>query len=384
MKPFAILVVAILTAVVAGWHPAQGVPGSELAVRAPSIAGHLQVAQVQTPGGSANQAFFNQGWTLNPKQSRVFMQSVKKNSLFETHNFTEVEGNIRKDGRASVIINLASLDTGIDIRNVRMRFLLFETFKFPAAEISATLDKAMFKDLLIQRRVIRDIVFTLNLHGVEKEVEAKVAVTRILDDAVSVSTVKPVIVNASDFGLVAGVDQLAEAAGGFNIVPAASVTFDLMFEGTNFNPEIEAARVAAARLRAQQSQGGITSVACETRLDVISKTRAIYFRTGSAELDSESEPLLNSVAEIVNRCQAVKMEIAGHTDSDGSKASNQILSEQRARAVAVYLEQKGVATVRVITSGHGDTQPVAANDTPANKAKNRRIEFRIRSHQAAN
>ena len=323
--------------------------------------------------------FFSQGWKLNSKLSRVFMQSVKKNATFETHNFTELEGAIRKDGKATVVINLASLDTGIDIRNVRMRFLFFETFKFPAAEITASLDKAMFGDLLTQTRLIRDIKFNLNLHGVEKAVEAKVAVTRILDNAVSVSTVQPVIIEASDFGLTEGVQRLAEAAGGFAIAPAASITFDLIFEGTNFDPELEAARVAAARLRTQQGQGDITSVACETRLDVISKTRAIYFRTGSADLDAESEPLLKSVAEIVNRCLTVKIEVAGHTDSDGGSASNKSLSERRANAVAEYLARKGVAARRVKTSGHGDARPVAPNDTPANKAKNRRIEFLVTS-----
>jgi len=335
-------------------------------------------------GEAAPADFFSQGWTLNSKLSHVYMQTVKKNALFETHNFTEVEGNIRKDGRASIIINLASLSTGIDIRNVRMRFLLFETFKFPAAEVTANLEKALFQDLQIKNRLIREISFTLNLHGIKRKIVTNVVVTRIFGNAVSVATVKPIIVNASDFGLTEGVAKLAEAAGGLNIVPAASITFDLIFEGTNFDPEAEAAAIAAARLRARENDSRIDVDACETRLSVISKTRAIYFDTASAELDQKREPLLNRLAEIVNRCEAVGMEVSGHTDSDGNKASNQNLSERRARAIVDYLAKRGVTEGRIRAIGYGDTRPVVSNDTPKNKAKNRRIEFRVVTGATAN
>ena len=111
---------------------------------------------------------------------------------------------------------------------------------------------------------------------------------------------------------------------------------------------------------------------------MISSTRAIYFRTGSAELYKASGPLLDSVADIVKRCGAIRIEVTGHTDSVGSARANQQLSDQRARSVATYLTQQGVAADRIDTIGYGGTRPLAANDTEANRAKNRRIEFRIK------
>jgi outer membrane protein OmpA-like peptidoglycan-associated protein len=97
----------------------------------------------------------------------------------------------------------------------------------------------------------------------------------------------------------------------------------------------------------------------------------------SSELDKASEPLLASVADIANRCPSVKIEVTGHTDSRGSAAANRLLSEQRARAVVAFLVERGVAAQRITAAGYGDSRPVAPNDTEVNRAKNRRIEFRI-------
>jgi OmpA-OmpF porin, OOP family len=113
---------------------------------------------------------------------------------------------------------------------------------------------------------------------------------------------------------------------------------------------------------------------------VISTAGAIYFKTGSAELDRESGPILQSVAEIANRCPAVKIAVAGHTDSIGGREANRQLSEQRARAVVSFLSQQGVAASRVEAAGYGDTRPVVPNDSEANRAKNRRIEFKVLAH----
>ncbi len=122
----------------------------------------------------------------------------------------------------------------------------------------------------------------------------------------------------------------------------------------------------------------ITAEACETRFEVISKTGAIYFKTGSAELDRESEPLLNSVVDIANRCPSVKIDVAGHTDNVGSESSNQRLSERRARSVVEYLTEKGINVGRIQSAGYGDTSPVAPNETEDDRAKNRRIEFKVK------
>ena len=73
----------------------------------------------------------------------------------------------------------------------------------------------------------------------------------------------------------------------------------------------------------------------------------------------------------------VKVELSGHTDSDGDKESNQILSENRAKAVVNWLTNKGISQDRMIYAGYGDSQPLLPNTSVENKAKNRRTELKI-------
>jgi outer membrane protein OmpA-like peptidoglycan-associated protein len=74
---------------------------------------------------------------------------------------------------------------------------------------------------------------------------------------------------------------------------------------------------------------------------------------------------------------AIGIEIAGHTDSTGSKEFNMKLSHARAESVASWLVRNGILSTRLSTFGYGDTKPVAGNDTPEGRRKNRRTEIRI-------
>ena len=339
----------------------------------------LTLFAVAMGAGSARaQEFLNQDWVLNPRLSNVYMQTVKNNAVFETLQFTAVEGNVSKNAEVTVKIELNSIETGTDVRNVRMRFLLFETFKFPYAEISAKLDKTKLRALATETRLSYPLTFTVGMHGVVKEFKSVVWVTRISDTSVSVSTIEPIIVTAESFGFAGGIAKLSELVGGIPIASAASITFDLVFASGSLKPALEAARAAREKSRAEEASSAISAEACETRFAVISKTGAIYFKTGSADLDQASAPLLNSVVDIANRCPAVKIDVEGHTDNIGTQGSNQELSELRARSVVDYLKRKGVAAQRIQSAGYGDTRPNAPNDTETNRSRNRRIEFNVR------
>jgi OOP family OmpA-OmpF porin len=339
----------------------------------------LALFSAVTGAGKAHaQDFLNQDWVLNPRLSNVYMQTVKNNAVFETLQFTAVEGNVGKNGEVNVKIDLNSIETGTDVRNVRMRFLLFETYKFPNAEISAKLDKAKLKALATETRLTYPLAFTLGMHGITKELKTVVWVTRISDTSVSVSTIEPIIVTAESFGFAGGIAKLSESVGGIPIASAASITFDLVFSSGSLKPGLETARADREKSRVEEASSAITPEACETRFAVISKTGAIYFKTGSADLDQESTPLLNSVADIASRCPTVKIDVEGHTDNIGTQFSNKELSELRARSVVNYLTRKGVATQRIQFAGYGDTRPTAPNDTEVNRSRNRRIEFKVR------
>lgn len=318
-----------------------------------------------------------QEWLLNSNASQFYMQTVKANSVFEVHRFTGLDGTIASNGDANVKIDLTSVLSGIDVRDVRMRFLLFETFKFPNAEVSAKLDMTSLKALLTATRLTYPLKFKLSLHGFSQEIDAPVTVTRLSDSAISVSTVKPIVITADAFGLGPGIVKLSEAVNGTVIATGATFTFDLLFETGDKLPALQAAREEAAKQKQHDETANISAEACETRFSVISTAGAIYFKTSSAELDRQSEPILQSVADIANRCPGVRIQVAGHTDSFGWKEANQQLSEQRARTIVNFLTQHGVAGTRVESSGYGDTRPVAPNDRESGRAKNRRIEFKV-------
>lgn len=103
----------------------------------------------------------------------------------------------------------------------------------------------------------------------------------------------------------------------------------------------------------------------------------ITFATDSADLNSGFYDVLNSVAKVVNEFEQTVIEVAGHTDSTGSAAYNQQLSERRAASVAAYLRTRGVLADRIIEVGEGEERPIADNSTPEGRQANRRVELTL-------
>ena len=103
----------------------------------------------------------------------------------------------------------------------------------------------------------------------------------------------------------------------------------------------------------------------------------IYFATGKATLLSKSFKGLNEVAQILKDDAELKLVIDGHTDNTGADAINQKLSENRAAAVKAYLVKKGIDENRLVSAGHGESEPVADNKTAAGRQKNRRVELKL-------
>ena len=105
-------------------------------------------------------------------------------------------------------------------------------------------------------------------------------------------------------------------------------------------------------------------------------TYGIYFDVNKDVVKPESYGTLKDIATVLNEVPDVKVKIIGHTDADGQDAANLDLSKRRAAAVKIELAKLfGVNADRLVTDGMGKSQPVAPNDTPVNKALNRRVEF---------
>jgi outer membrane protein OmpA-like peptidoglycan-associated protein len=113
----------------------------------------------------------------------------------------------------------------------------------------------------------------------------------------------------------------------------------------------------------------------EKALDIPEK---VFFQTGSAVIDARSYELLDAIAQVLTEHpELLQVSVEGHTDSDGDDKANKKLSQERAAAVVAYLVAKGVTEDRLVAVGWGEEKPIAANDTPENKAANRRVEFLI-------
>lgn len=109
----------------------------------------------------------------------------------------------------------------------------------------------------------------------------------------------------------------------------------------------------------------------------------ISFDTGKSNIKPNFRTILDKFASGLQSNQAARVTIIGHTDSSGSDAVNDPLSVNRAASTRNYLADRGVARSRITIDGRGSHEPVAANDTEANRAKNRRVEIFVAEPEAA-
>ncbi len=167
------------------------------------------------------------GWMLDGSSSDINFVSVKKNTVAEVHHFTSLSGSV-KQSRATVSIDLTSVESGIGIRNERMKSMLFDVSQFATATITADISGLDTNSLNIGDMIAATVPLTLDLHGVKKELKTDVIVIA-LNDGLLVTSRSPVIVKAADFGLLAGIEALREAAKLPSIAQSVPVSFQLRF-----------------------------------------------------------------------------------------------------------------------------------------------------------
>ena len=168
-------------------------------------------------------------WSLDNDASSLSFVTVKAEHVAEAHTFDSLSGTIGDDGGVEISIELASVNTMIPIRNERMQEMLFETNLFPDATISGSINLDALTGMDAGSSVARQIDFELSLHGQSVALAADVQITRT-GEGVIVSTLKPIIVMADSFSLVAGVEKLREVAGLPGISRAVPVSFTVVFE----------------------------------------------------------------------------------------------------------------------------------------------------------
>ncbi len=105
-------------------------------------------------------------------------------------------------------------------------------------------------------------------------------------------------------------------------------------------------------------------------------TYSIRFDVNSATIKEESMPYVDSVTAWLKQNPVIKLEVSGHTDSDGDNTANLALSQKRAASIVARLILSGIDSSRVVAKGYGEETPLQSNTTSAGKAANRRVEFR--------
>ncbi len=131
-----------------------------------------------------------------------------------------------------------------------------------------------------------------------------------------------------------------------------------------------------AKLRAELEGTGVSVTRMGDNI-TLNMPSNITFATDSSDLSPAFFAVLNSVGKVLSEFDRTVVEVAGHTDSTGTDAYNQALSERRANSVASYLTSQGVMQARMITIGMGETRPVADNGTTEGRALNRRVEITL-------
>lgn len=168
-------------------------------------------------------------WTLDNDASSFHYVTSKAAAISEVNSFKQLSGTIAEHGLATLSIDLASVETNVDIRNERMRDIVFQVTDFPTLEVSVELGANEFAQLQTGESLVREIKANVSLHSMTHELSADLRVTRLANGEILVATTKPLIVNASTFGLQDSVDKLQELAKLASINPNVVIDFSLLY-----------------------------------------------------------------------------------------------------------------------------------------------------------
>lgn len=209
------------------------VPSSSVAPSSSSVISSSVPSSSVVPSSSSrssSSAATTAAWNLNTTDSYLNFVTTKNTHNVEVHNFTAISGDISTTGVATLTVDLNSVNTGVALRDQRMKDLLFETATYPTATITVTVPSTVIGSLAVGQSAATDISASLNLHGVTGTITTKVSVQKLSNSRVLVQTLAPVLVKAGDYSLTNGVEALRAAVGIASISVAVPVDFALVFD----------------------------------------------------------------------------------------------------------------------------------------------------------
>lgn len=170
----------------------------------------------------------NAHWILIEGESSLSFVSTKNQHISEIHQFSALKGEFSPEGKLQIEIDLSSIDSGIEIRDTRMREKLFMVDKFPTANLVAQLPDSVLT-LAKGHSIKVTIPAELSILGVSKTINVVVQVTRKIDNGIVATSTQPILVSAAGFGLTTGIETLQKLAGLSSIGLTVPVNFNLVF-----------------------------------------------------------------------------------------------------------------------------------------------------------
>ncbi|MBA5248774.1 MAG: YceI family protein [Gammaproteobacteria bacterium] len=178
---------------------------------------------------SMNYALAGNKYSVDSRNSVVNFSTIKKQYVVESAVFKHIEGNVSDLGDVEISIHLDSIDTKIPIRDSRIQKLFFKVVDFPKAVIKAKIDMKKIKSISYYRKM--KIPATLTLYGKTKAIKLNVLVAKTYKSRLLITSMKPIIINASDYGIPAeNLVKLAKTVGGLSLSNKAAVNFVLTFK----------------------------------------------------------------------------------------------------------------------------------------------------------
>lgn len=169
-------------------------------------------------------------WQLDTANSQLRFVSVKNAVVAEVHSLKQLSGQWANDGKVSIQIPVATVDTLIPIRNERMLEHVFQAAKFPTINATASIEPKLLADLMVGASMQHSTNLELTLLDQTQSLPVQLTLTKLADNKIQASTTAPVMVNSAAFKVDTGIRKLQEIAKLNDISLMVPVTFSVEFK----------------------------------------------------------------------------------------------------------------------------------------------------------
>ncbi|WP_299789119.1 YceI family protein [uncultured Shewanella sp.] len=166
-------------------------------------------------------------WSIDDDASTISFITTKKVDVAEINHFKRFSGQLTEHGAFTLNIELASVWTNVEIRDSRLKDILFEVGAFPVLELVAVVDMDKLSNIEVGETEVMEIAADIKLHGTMQRKALLVTVAKLSDNRLLVASTQPIIVNAAQYGFTSGIEKLREIAGLSSISQSVPVSFIL-------------------------------------------------------------------------------------------------------------------------------------------------------------